>query len=202
MQRMKKKGKKLPGKSSTKVTRRKVNEWVMREFLAAPTKRYNYKQMASVLGLKKVGEKHLVLVVLSELANKGNLLEVAPGKYKLNSTGSYLVGRLRRENDGVAWLVPIIFVEVLCRSFFTHLGEWDCVFRSSLDMCVWACVRFVQKGREGTRACELAASIFFPVYSLHTTSAASSLFPALNIIVAFNMVASANFILHCKVCIQ
>ena len=103
---MKKSTNKSTKKSSGKTNRGLITEWIMREFLAEPKKKFNYKQMTSRLNLKKVSDKHLVMVILSELANKGNLIEISTGKYVLNNTGSYISGTLHREKDGVMWLTP------------------------------------------------------------------------------------------------
>lgn len=93
-------------KTSGKAIRSKLAELAMKEFYAEPKKNFNYKQVAKRLGTKKVSEKQMLHVVLSELANKGNLIEVATGKYRLNDTGGLVTGAIKRGKDGVAWLIP------------------------------------------------------------------------------------------------
>ncbi|TLX76199.1 ribonuclease R [Labilibacter sediminis] len=75
-------------------------------FTNNPKRTYNYKQISVLLGLKKVSLKHTVVEILYELLESGFLTEVAKGKFKLLSRGSYLVGTVDATASGAAYIVP------------------------------------------------------------------------------------------------
>lgn len=79
---------------------------IMQIFNETPKQILNYKIISNKLGLKKISEKQLVNIVLSELANDGQLLEISTGRFRLHDRGGYVEGVIERRNDGVAFLVP------------------------------------------------------------------------------------------------
>ncbi len=60
-------------------------------------KSYNYKQMSNILGIEKPRLREMVRSIMIELHNDKTLVEISRGKYKLNSIGGYITGRLERE---------------------------------------------------------------------------------------------------------
>jgi ribonuclease R len=96
----KKKGK------NTKANKRNLSGLIMNEFIHDPKQVMNYKQLAKRLELKRMSEKQLVNVVLTELADAGHLNEISTGRFRLNEQGGFITGTLSRGGDGVAFLKP------------------------------------------------------------------------------------------------
>lgn len=85
----------------------KILEHKILEVLSLNPKRpLNYKQIARKLDLQKNNEKKWSIEILIKLASREKLVEVAPGKFKLNgATGGYIIGIMVRER-GTAWVTP------------------------------------------------------------------------------------------------
>jgi ribonuclease R len=79
---------------------------ILSVFRENPRQILNYKLISARLVLKKMSEKQLASIVLSELANTGQLIEVSTGRFKLNDRGGNIEGVIQRRNDGVAYVVP------------------------------------------------------------------------------------------------
>jgi len=72
-----------------------------------PKKTYNYKQIASMLGVTKKSGRQLVEVLLYELMEIGILSQVSSGRFKLlNRGGSYITGKVDMTASGAAYIVP------------------------------------------------------------------------------------------------
>lgn len=70
-----------------------------------PQKTYNYKQISRLLDIETETQRVLVNELLSQLKEDNLLVEISPGKYKLNSRGGYVTGRFDRQ--GVkSYLIP------------------------------------------------------------------------------------------------
>ncbi len=86
---------------------------VLKVFANNPFKTYNYKQVASSLGISDKASKDLVNTILVELLEDGALREVKPGKYKLSeefitetaSSKKYITGRVDMKGTGKAYII-------------------------------------------------------------------------------------------------
>ncbi|MBN1462590.1 MAG: ribonuclease R [Paludibacteraceae bacterium] len=79
---------------------------VIEAMQASPYKLYNYKQLASALGLSTIPERQLLMAVLDDLALQEMVVEVERGKYKLNTRGGYVEGTIDRQSSGKNYLLP------------------------------------------------------------------------------------------------
>ncbi len=61
---------------------------------------FNYRQIAAALGMGTPKQHRAVALVLAELAFDGNLIEVAPGKYKQTVRGNTAMGTFVRRSNG------------------------------------------------------------------------------------------------------
>ncbi|MCG8582292.1 MAG: ribonuclease R [Bacteroidales bacterium] len=75
-------------------------------FFNNPKRTFNYKQVSSLLEVKKKTGRQKVQIILSELFESGYLTEVAAGKYKLLSRGSTLTGVVDMTASGSAYVIP------------------------------------------------------------------------------------------------
>lgn len=70
-----------------------------------PEKTFNYKQVSAKLGLEGESQRAFVNHLLYELSEEDFLIEISRGKFKLNSRGGYVCGRIDRQ--GVkTYLIP------------------------------------------------------------------------------------------------
>ncbi len=61
---------------------------------------FNYRQIAAALGMNAPKQHRTVALALAELAFDGDLIEVAPGKYKQTVRGNTAVGTFVRRSNG------------------------------------------------------------------------------------------------------
>ncbi len=69
-----------------------------------PAKTFNYKQIASYLGIKDEESRKLVNASLEELYENGYLDLQGHGKYRLKSRGGYVIGILEMQSRGYAYV--------------------------------------------------------------------------------------------------
>ncbi|MFB6341524.1 ribonuclease R [Saccharicrinis sp. FJH62] len=89
-----------------KINKRNLSGLIMNEFIQTPKQVMTYKQLSKKLDLKRMSEKQLVNVVLTELADAGHLNEISTGRFRLNNQGAFITGTLSRDGSGAAYLVP------------------------------------------------------------------------------------------------
>jgi ribonuclease R len=75
-------------------------------FTNNPKQTYNYKQIADLLGLKKVSLRQSIVEILYELLESGFLTEISKGKFKLLSRGAYMEGTVDATSSGAAYIIP------------------------------------------------------------------------------------------------
>ncbi len=92
-------------KKKTNTSRDALTNQVMGEFSNRPNQTFNYKQLAKRLNLKDVSAGRQIIPILKHLAEKGDLLEVYPGKYKLKSKGGYIFGTVDMTQFGYAFIL-------------------------------------------------------------------------------------------------
>jgi ribonuclease R len=96
-----KKQKKKKGLKKSDLTKR-IQELFATNIKAA----YNYKQVATLLGIEKKAERQMVAVVLYELMESGLLTEVTQGKFRMLTRESYLIGKVDMTASGAAYIIP------------------------------------------------------------------------------------------------
>jgi ribonuclease R len=69
-----------------------------------PKKTYNYKQLAKLLLITNSHEKRLISEILYELKNKETLEEISTGKFKLKSSGGYVIGKVQIVTGGYGFV--------------------------------------------------------------------------------------------------
>jgi ribonuclease R len=74
-------------------------------FTNNPTLTFNYKQLARRLEITQTAEKRLIGQVLEFLKERGDLVEVYPGKYKLKSKGGHIYGKVDMTRFGYAFII-------------------------------------------------------------------------------------------------
>lgn len=75
-------------------------------FFNQPKRAFNYKQVAALLEVNKKSGRQLVQIILNELFESGYITETIPGKYKLLSRGSTLIGTIDMTASGSAFVIP------------------------------------------------------------------------------------------------
>lgn len=83
-------------KSSQAILSRKVDEFVAQQ----KNNTYNYRQVAHAIGAKTPAQQRNVALLLVEMAFNGDIIEVAPGKYKSPQRGNEAVGVFCRRSNG------------------------------------------------------------------------------------------------------
>lgn len=77
---------------------------ILRYMLKYPNKQLNYKQIASGLQFRNAKQKQVLIKVLSKLAAQDQLIEVSPGKFKINKEKNTLVGKIDFTTSGAAYV--------------------------------------------------------------------------------------------------
>lgn len=97
-------------KSPHKVDRRKSKSDIVNmtiNFFNKNTKEgYNYKQIATEIGLKNNVEKQLLNAILQDLLEDNFVTEISNGKYKSNTRGMILEGKFERRSNGKNFFIP------------------------------------------------------------------------------------------------
>lgn len=75
-------------------------------FEQEPEKTFNYKQVASAIGLKTMAQKQQLVTMLQRMVDENFLQSPSMGKYKLNSRSGSVIGRLERKKGGKVFLIP------------------------------------------------------------------------------------------------
>lgn len=70
-----------------------------------PTQDFNYKQIASKIGVTDASSKNQIIKKLEELVGKKRIDETTRGKYKIHLSSNYFVGQLDVTSNGNAYLI-------------------------------------------------------------------------------------------------
>ncbi|MRJ09548.1 ribonuclease R [Ornithobacterium rhinotracheale] len=84
---------------------RKTAKKVLQYYLKYPNKTLNHKQLGSALQYTNAQEKQHLIKALSRLVADDSLLEVSPGKFKLNMEKNILVGTIDFTSSGAAYVI-------------------------------------------------------------------------------------------------
>ena len=98
-------------------------------FTNHPGQTFNYKQLAKRLNIKDVSTRRQIIPILKHLAEKGDLVEVYPGKYKLKSKGGYIYGTVDMTQFGYAFILSDALEEdaFISRNNLNHALNGDYV---------------------------------------------------------------------------
>ena len=90
---------------STRIRKSELILKIVGIFNDNPEKTFNYKQIASLIDIKSESQKVFVNELMYDLLEEDFLVEISKGKFKLNSRGGYITGKISRE--GVkTYLIP------------------------------------------------------------------------------------------------
>lgn len=93
-------------KSSSKSIKKKSIEKHIFEIISThPNKSFSYKEIAKTLGLKDNGQKHTVMVCLTELKRMGMVNEIEHGVFKVVTKGGFVVGKVDMTQSGSAFII-------------------------------------------------------------------------------------------------
>ncbi|MDU1905597.1 MAG: ribonuclease R [Dysgonomonas sp.] len=97
---------KIPHKSTKRKKKSDIVKSVINFFNNNIEKSYNYKQIASDLGIKTHPERLLLMDILAEMTEDAFIIETGRGKYKSNTRGILLEGHFERRSNGKNFFVP------------------------------------------------------------------------------------------------
>ncbi|MBN2165663.1 MAG: ribonuclease R [Marinilabiliaceae bacterium] len=75
-------------------------------FNSNPKKTFNYKQIAGMIGLKKLSDRQMVQVILYDLLEAGTLTEAIKGRFKLVQLQASVTGVVDMTASGAAYIIP------------------------------------------------------------------------------------------------
>ncbi|MBP6611022.1 MAG: ribonuclease R [Paludibacter sp.] len=82
---------------STRVRKTELVRNIVNIFNQEPEKTFNYKQMATALDIKSESQRIFINQLLYELLDEDFLVEISRGKFKANSRGGYITGKIERQ---------------------------------------------------------------------------------------------------------
>ncbi len=83
--------------SSTRVRKSELVQGIVNIFNENSEKTYNYKQIATELGIKSESQRIFINQLLYELLDEDFLVEISRGKFKINSRGGFVMGTVERQ---------------------------------------------------------------------------------------------------------
>ena len=92
-------------KTESRYNKQSLTQQVMEVFAKSPAKTLNYKQIASVLEIKDMGIKRLIVSILYDLVALDQLSEISTGKYKLKAKMGTVEGVVDMTSRGAAYIV-------------------------------------------------------------------------------------------------
>lgn len=92
----KKKEKRGKNKATSEINKRDLKRYIIELLEKTPQKGLNYKQISAAIGIKKETRQLRVQECLKELSEEARIIECSIGKYKLNTRGSFITGRIVR----------------------------------------------------------------------------------------------------------
>ncbi len=83
--------------SSTRTRKSELVRSIINIFNEQPEGTFNYKQISSLLNIKSESQRIFINQLLYELLEEDFLVEIARGKFKVNSRGGYITGVIERQ---------------------------------------------------------------------------------------------------------
>ncbi|MDR3652540.1 MAG: ribonuclease R [Paludibacter sp.] len=97
--------KKKRSSQSTRTNKKELVRNITNIFNENPEKTFNYKQISTLLDIKSESQRIFINQLLYELLDEEFLVEISRGKFKVNSRGGYIEGKIERQ--GVkTFLIP------------------------------------------------------------------------------------------------
>ncbi|MFN4233421.1 MAG: ribonuclease R [Bacteroidia bacterium] len=90
---------------SKKIKKTTIDE-VLHVFQQNPSKTFNYKQISAALKIKDEKQRLLVASLLPKLQEKGLIVSIDKGKYKLKTESPYITGIIEVVSTGSAYVTP------------------------------------------------------------------------------------------------
>jgi len=97
---------KIPKKTSKQKNKNQITASILNFFNNNTDKAYNYKQIASSIGMKTEAERLVLRNILDSLKEDAFILEVKRGKYKSNTRGVFIEGIFERRSNGKNFFIP------------------------------------------------------------------------------------------------
>ena len=91
--------------STVSYNRKSLTNKILNIFNSEPGISLNYRQVGRLLSIKDNETKRLINNCLLELSEKGELVEIYRGKFKLKSKGAYITGKVDLTAQGSAYIV-------------------------------------------------------------------------------------------------
>ena len=89
---------KFPHKNpSTRIRKTELVRNIADIFNSNPEKKYNYKEISTLLNIKSESQRVFINQLLYELLEEDFLVEISRGKFKVNSRGAYVTGAIDRQ---------------------------------------------------------------------------------------------------------
>ncbi len=98
--------KKRKTKSDKPFRKQQLAGMISKLFAEQPKASFNYKQLARMLGVTRAKEKQKLLALLYDLETRGQVEQVARGKFRGVNTFGKVVGKIQRTASGAAFLIP------------------------------------------------------------------------------------------------
>jgi len=89
--------KKQKSNSSTRIRKSELVRSIINIFNEQPEGTFNYKQVSSLLDIKSESQRIFINQLLYELLEEDFLVEISRGKFKVNSRGGYITGKIERQ---------------------------------------------------------------------------------------------------------
>ncbi len=96
--------KKKKGSSSGGVNKKALSNSLLGIFSQHPKKIFNYKQLAKLMLITESHEKRLITEILQELKNREALEEISTGRFRLKSSGGYVIGKVQIVTGGYGFV--------------------------------------------------------------------------------------------------
>lgn len=100
-----KKVKKESTATNKNIKKKSIEKHIFEIISTHPNKSFSYKDIAKILGLKDNGQKHTVMVCLTELKRMGMVNEIEYGVFKVVTKGGFIVGTVDMTQSGSAYII-------------------------------------------------------------------------------------------------
>jgi ribonuclease R len=105
MSKKKKQAKSAKYANTASIDRKSLLSNIIKLFNEEPGRSLNYRQVATLMLIKENDTKKLINSCLIELTQKGDLIEIHRGKFKIKAQGAYITGRVDLTAQGSAYIV-------------------------------------------------------------------------------------------------
>ncbi|NDP22857.1 MAG: ribonuclease R [Paludibacter sp.] len=88
--------KKKKPSQSTRINKKELMRNIINVFNENPDKTFNYKQISTLIDIKSESQRIFINQLLYELLDEDFLVEISRGKFKVNTRGGYVTGKIER----------------------------------------------------------------------------------------------------------